>query len=151
MALDFSGQPFAARTLVTLVSFHLVLQLAGRIQMIGLVDAPIQQIDTPLRGPRLDISGGSNFGSVQLQLPQAHHQHPFQGPQLAFLEDRTRPVREHGTLLAQARGAGHTAEALQTIVTPFACRDRSAATAWTRDAIGPAQVSQIGLNPTLKP
>ena len=68
-AFDFSGQPFTARTLVALIRFHLVLQLAGRIQMVGLVDATIQQIDTSLCGPLLDISGGSNVGGVQLQLP----------------------------------------------------------------------------------
>ncbi len=73
-AFDFTGQPFAARTLVTLIRFHLVLQLACRIQMVRLVDATIEQIDTPLRCPFLDISGGGNLCSVQLQLPQAHHQ-----------------------------------------------------------------------------
>src|SRR6266487_6322526 len=67
-AFDFTGQPFTARTLVALV--YLVLQLAGRIQMVRFVDATIQQINTPLRCPLLDISGGGNFGGVQLQLPQ---------------------------------------------------------------------------------
>src|SRR5438094_9586552 len=100
-------------------------------------------MDPPLRGPLLDSSGGSNFGSVQLQLPQAHHQQPFERTPLAFLEDRTGPVREHGTLLAQARGAGPTVEALQAVVAPCAWLDRSAATAWTRDAIGPAHLSQV--------
>ena len=49
MAFDLTGQPCAARTLVTLIRFYLMLQLSGRIQMIRLVDAPIQQIDTSLR------------------------------------------------------------------------------------------------------
>src|SRR5712691_2394575 len=83
-AFDFTGQPFTARTLVALVSLHLVLQLTGRIQMVRLVDATIQQIDTTLRCPLLDISGGGNFGGVQLQLPQADHQQPFEGPQLTL-------------------------------------------------------------------
>ena len=73
-AFDFTGQPFATRTLVALIRFHLVLQLAGRIQMVRLVEATIKQIDTTLRGPFLDISSCSNFRSVQLQLPQTHHQ-----------------------------------------------------------------------------
>src|SRR2546422_6872617 len=84
---------------------YVVLQLAGRIQMVRLVDAAIQQIDTPLRCPLLDVSGGGNFGGVQLQLPQADHHQPFEGTQLALLKDRTGPVREPGQLLAQARGA----------------------------------------------
>src|SRR5919202_6546372 len=114
------GQPFTARTLVALVSLHLMLQLTGWIQMVRLVDAAIQQIDTPLRGPLLDISGSGNFGGVQLQLPQAHHQQPFKGSQLALLEDRPGPVREHGKLLAQAYSAVPTVEALQSVVAPFA-------------------------------
>src|SRR5439155_18259750 len=129
-----------ARTLVALIRFHLVLQLAGRIQMVRLVDTTIEQIDTPLRRPLLDVSSCSNVGGVQLQLPQAHHQQPFEGTQLALFEDRAGPVREHGKLLTQARGAGHTVEALQSVVAPFARLDRSAATAWTRDTIGPAQL-----------
>ena len=40
--LDFTGQPFAARTLVAFIRFHLVRQLAGRGQMVRLVDATIQ-------------------------------------------------------------------------------------------------------------
>src|SRR6266849_10797155 len=44
---------------------------------------------------------------------------------------------------AAAMGAGHTVEALQSVVAPFARLDRIAATAWTRDAIGPAQLSQV--------
>src|SRR5207237_369962 len=115
----------------------------GRVPMVRLVDAPIEYMDTPLRGPLLDISGGSHCGSVPLQLPQAHHQPPCEGTPLAFLEDRTRPVRAQGKLLAQARGAGHTVAALQSVVTPFAWRDRIAATAWTRDASGPAHLSQV--------
>src|SRR4030095_10381363 len=143
VAFDFTGQPFAARTLVALVSLYLVLQLAARIQMVRLVDAAIEQIDTPLRCPLLDISGGGNFGGVQLQLPQADHHQPVEGAQTALLKDRTGPVREHGELLAQARGAGHTVEALQSVVAPFARLDRIAATARTRNAIGPAQLSQV--------
>src|SRR5207253_6969221 len=76
-------------------------------------------------------------------LPQADHEQPFAGTQLALFEDRTGPVREHGKQLAQARSAGHTVEALQSIVTPFTRLDRSAATAWTPDALGPAQLSQV--------
>src|SRR4029434_4170650 len=124
------------------IRFHLMLQLACRIQMARLVDTTIEQIDTPLRGPLLDISSGSNFSGVQLQLPQAHHQQPFKGPQLALLKDRTGPIREHGKLLAQAHSAGYTVEALQSVVAPFARLNRIAATAWTRDASGPAQLSQ---------
>jgi hypothetical protein len=86
-AFDFPGQPFTARTLVALIRFHLVLQLAGRIQMVCLVDATIEQIDTPLRRPLLDVSRCSNVCGVQLQLPQAHHQQPFAWTQLAFFED----------------------------------------------------------------
>src|SRR5262245_22448278 len=111
--------------------------------MVRLVDATIQQIDTPLRCPLLDISSGGNFGGVQLQLPQADHQQPFEGTQLAFLEDRTGPVREHGTLLAQARGTMPTVEALQSVVAPFARLDCLASTAWTRAAVGPAHLSQV--------
>src|SRR5262249_11743037 len=111
--------------------------------MIRLVDAPIEQIDTPLRCPFLNISSCSNVGGVQLQRPQAHHQQPFEGPQLALLEDRTGPIREHGKLLAQTRGTVHTVEALQSVVAPFARLYRIATTAWTCDAIGPAQLSQV--------
>src|SRR4029434_453039 len=95
VAFDFTGQSFAARTLVALVSLHLVLQLAGRSQMGGLVDATIPQIDTSLGCPLLDISGGGNVCSVPLQLPKADHEQPCEGTQLACLEDRTGPVREH--------------------------------------------------------
>src|SRR4029434_7613148 len=77
-AFDFTGQPFTARTLVALVSLYVILQLAGRIEMVRFVDAPIQQINTTLRCPLLDISGSGNFGSVQLQLPQTDHQQPFE-------------------------------------------------------------------------
>src|SRR5262249_20628252 len=93
--------------------------------------------------PLLDISSCSNFGGVQLQLPQANHQQPFGGTQLALLKNRTGPVREHGTLLAQTCSAGHTVEALQSIVAPFARLDRGAATAWTPDAIGPTQLAHV--------
>src|SRR5262249_14263551 len=105
--------------------------------MVGLKDATIQQVDTPLRRPLLDISGGGNFGGVQLQLPQAHHHQPFKGAQLALLEDRTGPVREHGKLLTHACSAGHTVEALQSVVAPFSWPPRIASAAWARDAIGP--------------
>jgi hypothetical protein len=44
VTFDFTRQPFAARTLVALIRFHVVLQLAGRVQMVRLVDAPIQQM-----------------------------------------------------------------------------------------------------------
>ena len=111
--------------------------------MVRLVDATIEQIDTPLRGPFLDISGGGNFGGVQLQLLQAQHQQPFKGTQLALFEDRLGPVREHGKLLAQAYSAGPTVEALQAIVAPFTRLNHIAATAWTRDTIRPAQLSQV--------
>src|SRR5262249_36834396 len=106
-------------------------------------DPTIQQIATPLCCPLLDVSGGGNFGSVQLQLPQTNHQQPCAGTPLALFEDRTGPVREHGKLLAQAYSAVLTVEALQTVVAPFTRLDRIAATAWTLDAIGPTQLSQI--------
>src|SRR5262249_11837603 len=140
---DFPGQPFTARTLVALIRLHVVLQLAGRIQMVRLVDATIEHMDTPLRRPLLDASTCCNVVSVQLQLPKADHQQPFKGTQLALLEDRTGPVRAHGKLLAHACGVGHTGEALQSVVASFARLDRSAATAWTRDASGPAHLSQV--------
>src|SRR6266446_2955645 len=142
-AFDFTGQPLTTRTLVALVSLHVVLQLTGRIQMVRLVEATIQQMDTPRRCPLLNISSGGNCCGVQLPWPQANHQQPCEGPQLALREDRTGPVREHGKQLAQARSAGHTVEALQSVVAPFARLDRIAATAWTLDAIGPAQLSQV--------
>jgi hypothetical protein len=143
VAFDLTGQSFATCTLVALIRFSLVLQLACRVQMVCLEAAPIQQIDTPLRGPLLDVSSCSNVGGVQLQLPQAQPQQPFEGPQLTLLEDRTGPIREHGKLLAQARSAGHTVEALQSVVAPFTRLDRIVATAWTCDASGPAQLSQV--------
>ncbi len=142
-AFDFTGPPFTARTLVALVSFHLVLQLAARIEMVRVVDATIQQIDTTLRCPLLDISGGGNFCGVELQWPQADHQQPFERLQLTLREDRIGPVREHGKLLAQARSAVHTVEALQSVVASFARLDRIASAARTRDAIGPAYLSQV--------
>jgi hypothetical protein len=37
----------------------------------------------------------------------------------------------------------HTVEALQSVVAPFSRFDRIASTAWTLDAIGPAQLPQI--------
>jgi preprotein translocase subunit SecY len=63
------GQPFTTRTLVALVSLHLVFQLADRIPVVCLEDTTIQQVDTSLRCSLLDISSGGNFGGVQLQLP----------------------------------------------------------------------------------
>jgi hypothetical protein len=39
---DFPGQPFTARTLVAFIRFHLVFELAGRVQMVRLVDATIE-------------------------------------------------------------------------------------------------------------
>src|SRR5215510_7225116 len=59
VTFDFTRQPFAARTLVALVCLHLMLQLAGWSQVVGLVNATIEHIDTPLRGPFLDISSCS--------------------------------------------------------------------------------------------
>ena len=111
--------------------------------MVRLVDATIQQIATPLRCPFLDVSGCGNFGGVQLQLPQANYEQPFERTQLALFEDRTGPIREYGKLLAQAPSAGHTVEALQSVVAPFARLDRIASAAWTFDAIGPAELSQV--------
>src|SRR5215510_7453944 len=143
LTFDLTGQPFAARTLVALIRFYLVLQLAGRIQMVRLVDATIEYIDTPLRGPLLEVSSGGNVGGVQLQLPPAEHQQPCEGTQLALLKDRTGPVREHGKLLAQARGTVPTVAALQSVVALFARRYCLASTAWTRDAVGPAQLSPV--------
>src|SRR5438105_4713163 len=60
VAFDFPRQPFTACTLVALIRFHVVLQLTSRIQMVRLVDATIQQIETTLRCPLLDISGSGN-------------------------------------------------------------------------------------------
>src|SRR5262245_23515563 len=111
--------------------------------MVRLVNAAIQSIDTPLRGPLLDVSSGGNFGGVQLQLPQANHQQPFKGAQLALLEDRTGPVREHGKLLAQAYSAVPTVEALQSVVAPFSRLHCITSAAWTHDTIGPAQLAQV--------
>src|SRR5215468_284536 len=105
VTFDFTRQPFAARTLVALICFHLVLQLAGRLQMVRLVDATIEHIDTPLRGPLLDVSSCSNVRGVQLPLPQAHDQQPVEGRQLALLDERTGPIRAQGKLLTQVRGA----------------------------------------------
>ena len=79
VAFDCTGQSLAACTLGAFIRFHVVLQLAGRLQMVRLVEATIQSMETPLRGPLLDSSGGGNVCGVQLQLPQAHHQQPFQG------------------------------------------------------------------------
>src|SRR5207244_5275062 len=73
-ACDFTSQPFAARTLVALIRFHVVLQLACRVQMVLLVDATIHQIATPRRCPLLDVRGGGNVCGVQLQVPQANHE-----------------------------------------------------------------------------
>ena len=144
VAFDFTSQPFAARTLVALIRFHLVLQLACRVQMVRLVDATIQQIATTLRCPLLDVSGCGNFCGVQLQLPQANHQQPFEGTQLTVLEDRIGRVREHGKLLAQAHSAVHTVEALQSVVALFS-RGSTASLPQRGhfDAIRPAQLSQI--------
>src|SRR5262249_35486874 len=100
-------------------------------------------IDTPLRCPRLDVRSCSHFGGVQLQRPQAQHQQPCKGSHLALLEDRTGPVREHGKLLAQARSAVYTVEALQSVVAPFARLHRIPAAAWALDASGPTPLSQI--------
>src|SRR5919109_214904 len=143
VTFDCTRLPFAARALIALIRFHLVLQVACRVQMVRLVNATIEQIDTPLRRPLLDISSCSNFGGVQLQLPQAHHQQPFEGTQLALFEDRAGPVREHGKLLAQARGAVPTVEALQSVVAPFARLHCITSAAWTHDTIGPAQLAQV--------
>src|SRR3989442_5226492 len=99
-----------------------------------LVDATIQYIATPLRCPLLDVSGGGNVGGVQLQLPPAHHQQPFEGAQLALFEDRTGPVREHGKLLVQALSSVYTVAALQPVVARCTRRHRIGATSWTPDA-----------------
>src|SRR5215831_2343340 len=117
-AFDFTSQPFTARTLVARIRFHVVLQLACWVQMVRLVDATIQHIATTLCCPLLDVSGGGNFGGVQLQLPQTNHQQPVAGTQLALFEDRTGPVRAHGKRLAQAYSAVHTVEALQSVGAP---------------------------------
>src|SRR5215470_16900479 len=58
--------------------------------MVGLVETTIEQIDTPLRCPLLVVSSGGNCGGVQLQLPQADHQQPFEGMQLALLKQKLR-------------------------------------------------------------
>src|SRR5215471_10340365 len=141
-ACDFTGPPFTARTLGARVSFHVVLPLAARSERVRCVDATIQQIDTTLRGPLLDISGGGNCGGVQLPWPQAEHQQPFERLHLPLRKDRIGPVRAHGKLLAQALSAGHPVAAPQTVVASFARLDRIAPAAWTLDAIGPAYLSQ---------
>jgi len=143
VAFDCTGQSLAACPLVACIRCHVGLQLAGRLQMVRLVEATIQSMDTPLRGPLLDISGSGKVGGVQLQRPPAHHQHPCQGASLALLEDRPGPVREHGTLLAPAPSAGPTGEALQSVVAPCSRLHRIVAAAWARDAIGPTPWSQI--------
>jgi hypothetical protein len=61
VAFDFTSQLFTARALGALIRFHLVRQLACRVQMVRLVDAPMQSMDTPLRCPLLDVSSCSNF------------------------------------------------------------------------------------------
>jgi hypothetical protein len=43
----------------------------------------------------------------------------------------------------KAYSAVLTVEALQTVGAPFARLDRIASTAWTLDAVGPAQLSQV--------
>jgi hypothetical protein len=44
VTFDLTGQPFAARTLVARIRFHVVLQLAGRLQMVGLGEATIEHM-----------------------------------------------------------------------------------------------------------
>jgi len=109
--------------------------------MVRLVDATIQQIDTTLCCPFLDISSGGNFCGVQLQLPQADHQQTSRG--LSCFSDELVQSVNMANCWPQARSAGHTVEALQPVVAPFARLDRIAATAGTHDAIGPAQLSQV--------
>src|SRR5712691_2574695 len=142
-AFACTGQPWTARTLGALVSCSLVRQWAGRIPMGRCVEAPIQQRETLRRCPLLARSGRGHYGGVQLPWPHADPQQPCEGPPLPCLEDRPGPVRAHGTRLAPARRAGHPVEALESVVAPFARLARIAATAWTRDAIGPAPLSQV--------
>src|SRR5439155_13049928 len=70
-AFDFTGPPFTARTLVALVSFHLVLQLAARIEMVRVVDATIQQIDTTLRCPLLEDRKSTRLNSSHVAISYA--------------------------------------------------------------------------------
>jgi hypothetical protein len=142
-ACDFTGQPLAARPLVARVRFHWVRQWAWRLQMVRLVEATIAHLDPPRRGPLLEIGGGGNVGGVQRQWPPAHDPSPVEGTPLALFADRPGPVRDHGPRLAHAYSAVPTVEALQSGVTPFVWRHRIAATAWTGNALGPAQLSQI--------
>ena len=143
VALAFSWQPLAARTLGTRVSLSWGLQVTGRLSMRGLVDATSQQMDTPRRGPLLDISGSGHGCGVQLQWPHADPQPPCAGTPLAVRADCTSPVGAHRHLRAQARRAGPTVAALQTVVAPFTRLDRLAATAWTHGTSGPAHVAQV--------
>jgi uncharacterized LabA/DUF88 family protein len=140
---DFAGQAFAACTLVTFIGLHLVRQLAAGVQMIGFVEATVQQIDASLCRPLLEVSRRRNFRGVQLQLPEAYHQQPFDRTQLALLEDRTGPIRKHGKVLAQTCGTTPTVETLQPVVAAFAWLDGMTSAAGTLDAIGPAQLSQV--------
>src|SRR5262249_53386114 len=120
------------------------------------VEATSAYIAAPLRDPLWDSSGGSQCGGGQLPRPPAEPSPPCARTPGALLEDRTRPGRAQGQLRAPARGAGPTGEAPQSVVAPVAWLDRIAATAWTRDASGPAALSQgIGsllsiLQPTFK-
>ena len=60
------------------------------------------------------------------------------------LETSTQSARIHtGVNEMMTRFAVHTVEALQAIVAPFTRLDRIASTAWTLDAVGPAQLSQV--------
>ena len=121
---------------------HVGRSLAGRVQRGRLVDAPIPHRDTPLRCLLLDVSSGSNVSGVPLPLPPAPHQRPCEGMPRALCEERTGPVRAHGTRRAHTHSAGPPVEALQALVAPYARLYRIASTAWTRDAIGPASLSQ---------
>src|SRR5882672_3039850 len=56
---DFHLGSDTARTLVALIPFHWVLQLVSWIQMVRLVDTPIEQMDTPLRRPLLESAAAA--------------------------------------------------------------------------------------------
>jgi hypothetical protein len=114
-----TGQPLTARTRVARVSLHWGRQVTGRIPMGRRGDATLQQRETPLRCPLLESRRRGQGGGVQQPWPPAHHPPPCEGPHRALLDDRPGPVRAPGNQLAHARRAGHTVQALQSVVAPF--------------------------------
>jgi hypothetical protein len=138
---DGPRPPVAARPLGALLRCPSGLQVAGRLPMVPRVEATSEPIATPRRCPCLAVRRGSHGGGVALQVPPAQDQHPCAGTPLTRRDERTGPGRAHGTRLAQARGAGHPVKALPAVVAPCTRLERLAATAWTREARGPAPLS----------